>query len=454
MPPSVIKQHQALQQQKKSQPTPKTPSTGSSKATENKNSANASKFKQDKSIFSNTSESEDEKPPPVKEVRRPSGNPPASRGRGRPRKYPPKEVPNKTILVTPEKPPTSKADSKNSSKTEVKREISSASSTSTDSSSAASTNSESNSESENDAKPSRKSARMNSNRKSKHLITTPVKSESETDDSMFTKRSMVKNSLKKGISLMSTKASKQKKIEQKLNMDFTKDSGSEEKVCPLEGCTSLGHLGGNYEKHFTIEACPFYHNVTINETKQNLIERRKRVEERAKTLKELDLKTLQTTEQKAYLQKIRDLRAKFKPPPKSQTNERANDGEPKLTGVVSEYDLQLFQDAQAIASENVENELTKLSCHGGGLGTKWVIMGKNKMEVWYQSVYPEDVQRLPKLYLCEFCLRYQKSEVGMKRHAAKCVWRHPPGDEIYRKGKLCVWQVDGKRQKVREEGDN
>lgn len=35
----------------------------------------------------------------------------------------------------------------------------------------------------------------------------------------------------------------------------------------------------------------------------------------------------------------------------------------------------------------------------------------------------------------------------MKRHAAKCVWRHPPGDEIYRKGKLCVWQVDGKRHK-------
>lgn len=96
------------------------------------------------------------------------------------------------------------------------------------------------------------------------------------------------------------------------------------------------------------------------------------------------------------------------------------------------------------------------------------------MEVWYQSPYPEDAARLPKLYLCEFCLRYQKSEVGMKRHAAKCVWRHPPGDEvnspffltnsngkffdtsnlyfysfrqIYRKGKLSVWQVDGKKQK-------
>lgn len=58
-------------------------------------------------------------------------------------------------------------------------------------------------------------------------------------------------------------------------------------------------------------------------------------------------------------------------------------------------------------------------------------MGRYKMEVWYQSPYPDDVIRLPKLYLCEFCLRYQKSEVGMKRHAAKCVWRHPPGDEVF-----------------------
>lgn len=58
------------------------------------------------------------------------------------------------------------------------------------------------------------------------------------------------------------------------------------------------------------------------------------------------------------------------------------------------------------------------------------MMGRHNMEVWYQSPYPDDVARLPKLYLCEFCLRYQKSEITMKRHAAKCVWRHPPGDEV------------------------
>lgn len=437
VPPSVIKQHQAMQQSK-SQPAPK---ATVSKAAKNlpppRKPAVAKTKKENKSIFSNSSESEDEKPPaPVKDVRRQSGSSTSGRGRGRPRKYPlPAGAPPKPApKVVPEKP-----------KPEIKKS-SSASSTSTDSSSAASSNSDSDSESANDAKPSRKSTRMN--RKSKHIGPSSIKSETETDDSSTIKRSTTKSPVKKVSSLIPTKGkSKHKRIEQKHNLDLSKDSQPEEdKGCPLEGCNSNGHLSGTADKHFTIEACPVYHNLTISETKANLVERRKRVEERAKALKEFDAKkTIATEQHKKYQQKIRDIRANFKPLTKSQEDLRTDDHEPNLAGAVSEYDLQLFRDAQAIASENIENELTKLSCRGSG--TKWVIMGKNNMEVWYQSVYPEDVQRLPKLYLCEFCLRYQKSEVMMRRHAAKCVWRHPPGDEIYRKGKLCVWQVDGKRHK-------
>lgn len=444
VPPSVIKQqHQAMQQQTKPQPAAK--SSSSAKAGHSKTASLPKKLapssllkSKDKSIFSNSSESEDEKPPaPVKEdIRRASGNLTSGRGRGRPRKYPLPGAPPKPVpKVTPEKP-----------KPDVKKEVSSASSTSTDSSSAASSNSDSDSESANDAKPSRKSARMNSTRKSHHLGTASVKSETETDESM--KRSTTKSPVKKVPSLIPTKGkSKHKKIEQKHNLNLSnehpEDKGPLE--CPLAGCNSMGHLSGKTDKHFTIEACPNYHNFAIAETKQNLVERRKRIEERAKALKEFEAKKPATAEQKAYQQKIRDIRSKFKPLPRSQDDSRRDKHEPNLTGAVSEYDLQLFRDAQALASENIENELTKLPCRGSG--TKWVIMGKNNMEVWYQSPFPEDVQRLPKLYLCEFCLRYQKSEVGMKRHAAKCVWRHPPGDEIYRKGKLCVWQVDGKRHK-------
>lgn len=31
---------------------------------------------------------------------------------------------------------------------------------------------------------------------------------------------------------------------------------------------------------------------------------------------------------------------------------------------------------------------------------------------------------------------------------AKCVWRHPPGDEIYRNKNISMFEVDGKRNKV------
>ena len=32
---------------------------------------------------------------------------------------------------------------------------------------------------------------------------------------------------------------------------------------------------------------------------------------------------------------------------------------------------------------------------------------------------------------------------------SKFVWKHPPGDEIYRKGSISVFEVDGKKNKVK-----
>ena len=69
------------------------------------------------------------------------------------------------------------------------------------------------------------------------------------------------------------------------------------------------------------------------------------------------------------------------------------------------------------------------------------------MEVWYQSPYPEEYSTLPKLYICEFCLKYLKSATQLRRHAKKCVWNHPPGDEIYRKEPISVFEICGKRYK-------
>ncbi|XP_017857902.1 PREDICTED: histone acetyltransferase KAT7 [Drosophila arizonae] len=233
-----------------------------------------------------------------------------------------------------------------------------------------------------------------------------------------------------------------------------------EKKCPIEGCDSSGHLSGNLDRHFLPEACPIFHNMSASECKERANERKLRNEMRLKMPINIvsapgnqnnNLKSL-TPEQREFLAKIRESRANFRPMSNSFLNDKVKiekdctdeDREPNLAGLVPDYDLQLFREAQALASERIEDELKDLPV---GKGIKYISMGKYKMKVWYQSPYPDDAARLPKMYICEFCLRYQKSETGIKRHAQKCVWRHPPGDEIYRKGKLQVWQVDGKRYK-------
>ncbi|XP_058815805.1 histone acetyltransferase KAT7 isoform X2 [Topomyia yanbarensis] len=302
-------------------------------------------------------------------------------------------------------------------------------------------------------KQTRKLTRSSSTRKSKHLL---GKNASETEsDAESVKRSASKSPVKKA-PIIPTKGkakNSSKKKDAVIKEAQMEEPEPVENRCPLIHCATTGHLGGQFERHFILEACPMYHNMTSQQTTEFLLERKRKEEERKKAMPVYEnSKKIQTPEQKNYLQKIRDMRVRFKPNPPpvgkprpmAERDENEIDLEPMLEGIVPDYDLQLFREAQAAASESMETELKEMVT---GKGTRFISMGRHCMQVWYQSPYPDDVARLPKLYLCEFCLRYQKSEVGMKRHATKCVWRHPPGDEIYRKGKLGVWQVDGKRHK-------
>jgi histone acetyltransferase MYST2 len=118
------------------------------------------------------------------------------------------------------------------------------------------------------------------------------------------------------------------------------------------------------------------------------------------------------------------------------------DRETDLKAFASEWDLKLFREAQSLAAEDVEASLKGLP---DSRSIKYIEMGRNEMEVWYQSPYPDEYTCLPRIYVCEFCLKYMKSKIVLKRHAAKCVWSHPPGDEIYRKDKLSVFEICGKR---------
>merc|ERR1719471_708946 len=74
--------------------------------------------------------------------------------------------------------------------------------------------------------------------------------------------------------------------------------------------------------------------------------------------------------------------------------------------------------------------------------------GRFDITTWYCSPYPQEYARLPKLFLCEFCLQYMKSRSILDRHVSKCPWRHPPGVEIYRKDGMSVFEVDGNTNKI------
>ncbi|NWI62891.1 KAT8 acetyltransferase, partial [Todus mexicanus] len=75
-------------------------------------------------------------------------------------------------------------------------------------------------------------------------------------------------------------------------------------------------------------------------------------------------------------------------------------------------------------------------------------IGHFEIDAWYFSPFPEDYGKQPKLWICEFCLKYMKYERTYRLHLAQCQWRQPPGREIYRKGNISVYEVDGKDHKI------
>jgi histone acetyltransferase MYST2 len=291
----------------------------------------------------------------------------------------------------------------------------------------------------------RKLTRSASTRKSKHVLGKNVYSDTDSDTES-TKRSLSRSPVKRAP--ISTKGKTKNNKRNDAKSRASEILIIEERKCPLEGCNSLGHLSGKYEKHFTLEACPTYHNLTPAQCKDDVIERKKREDIRKKALEyhKKSPRPQPTQEQKQYLQKIRDIHLKFKSEPVEEIKPQNPDKnrEPDLSNFVPDYDLKLFRDAQALASEKIEEDL---KTQPNTKGTKCIEMGRFEMEVWYQSPYPEDYARLPKLYICEYCLRYMKTRTVLQRHVVKCVWRHPPGEEVYRKDKISVWEVDGKRYK-------
>lgn len=88
-----------------------------------------------------------------------------------------------------------------------------------------------------------------------------------------------------------------------------------------------------------------------------------------------------------------------------------------------------------------ENKVTRMK------NVQLIELGKYRIKPWYFSPYPEKLCAMTCIFICEFCLKYQKSRTCLQRHIEKCNLRHPPGNEIYRKDSISFFEIDGRKNK-------
>ena len=47
-------------------------------------------------------------------------------------------------------------------------------------------------------------------------------------------------------------------------------------------------------------------------------------------------------------------------------------------------------------------------------------IGKYEIDAWYFSPYPEEYGKQPKLWICEYCLKYMRLEKSYRYHQVNC----------------------------------
>ena len=177
--------------------------------------------------------------------------------------------------------------------------------------------------------------------------------------------------------------------------------------CPTPGCVGQGHSLGKYGTHRTAQFCPIAQAA------------RKARKEKGEPVDDDE---------------------------SSQESQPAEPPKPKLPGV-TEKDEEMFKMAQDKANSYLTSNNEPAVQNNTRYPPK-IEFGRYEIETWYSSPYPQEYASAPKLYLCEFCLKYMKTRTILKRHLMKCTWTHPPANEIYRKDDLSMFEVDGAVSKI------
>ena len=103
---------------------------------------------------------------------------------------------------------------------------------------------------------------------------------------------------------------------------------------------------------------------------------------------------------------------------------------------------------------------------------QYIEFGQYELKTWYYSPYPHPYDKLERLYVCEYTMKYFRKHKTVLKHTAslKLEDRHPPGDEIYTSPhpsdewplstrenpritaacspQIVVWEVDGDKARL------
>ena len=111
-------------------------------------------------------------------------------------------------------------------------------------------------------------------------------------------------------------------------------------------------------------------------------------------------------------------------------------------------DIEAFEVAKRLADDKHPKDTILPNPDESASKIRAIRFGSYEIDTWYSAPYPEEYSREPLLHICEYCLKYMNSSFVARRHALKCPYRHPPGDEIYRDGGISVWEIDGRQNPV------
>ena len=106
-------------------------------------------------------------------------------------------------------------------------------------------------------------------------------------------------------------------------------------------------------------------------------------------------------------------RCRYRTLPRIAENFCENDHRCKIVFPSSSYSLLFIEKCSDKFHHSTE------SIDADSNNTRWppyIVFGSDLIKTWYSSSYPQEYARVPRLYICEFCLKYMKCEQVYDRH--------------------------------------